>query len=401
MKTRGFTLLEVVVTLAILMVVIGALFGVVQGQQTAFYQGNLQRAAQGQARAAYAYVAEKLANAGYGMDPSLAFDFTSAVAPCPLAACPRDATNENDELVFFSRNDRYWCPSVYTDEPVGNAWRILSVAGDTARVNARTGDVFAAGRILQAVCGGADTYAYFTVAQTVRATGAGGLDIPLVAAVPTNPFRRQDQAYAACFQTGQARAFLIDRYRFHVRPVTVEGVVVPYLVLDPGLDANSDGWDEAEEIVVAEGIETFQIAYELTNTTLAARGSVPGTAILFTPGFPGVNAGTGMTTLQFPGVVAPGQFEYEPTSWYSYAVGPPPADTRLTDHQANIRAVRVSLRARGPSQNPSGGVAGVLVPVQNQDTLPGWLNPNVNYDRSRVDGTVLVRNMVSRGLLDH
>jgi hypothetical protein len=128
---------------------------------------------------------------------------------------------------------------------------------------------------------------------------------------------------------------------------------------------------------------------------------VPGTAIVFTPGFPGVTTGNGMTTLQFPGVVAAGQRDYDPSSWYTYAVGPPAADQRLTDHQANIRAVRVSLRARAPTPNPTGGTAGVLVPVQNQDTLPAWLDPKINYDRARVDGTVLVRNMVSRGLLDH
>jgi type IV pilus assembly protein PilW len=408
MKTRGFTLMEVVVTLAILGIVIGALFGVVQGQQTAFYQGNLQRAAQGSARAAFAYVEERVAQAGYGMEPSLAFDFTSPVAPCPFASCPRDSTSDNDELVFYSRNAQYWVPASYTAEPVGNAWRITSfdALGGTVNVNARANDVFARGRIVQAVCSGTTAYAYGTVAQTVKAAAAGSLQITLLPVDATNPFRRQDVAQSAvaagCFGSGQARLFLIDRFRFHVRPVTVSGAVVPYLVLDPGLDANGDGFDPGEEIIVAEGIETFQVAYELTNTALAARGSVPGTPITFTQGDLGATAGNGMTTLRFPGTITDPATEtvYDPTSWFGYAVGPPPASQRLTDHQANIRAVRVSLRARAPATNPSGGAPGALVPVLNQDTLPAWIDPRVNYDRARVDGTILVRNMVSRGLLD-
>jgi type IV pilus assembly protein PilW len=405
MKTRGFTLLELVVTLAILLIVIAAIFGVVQGQQTAFYQGNLQRAAQSSARAAFAYVEQRLAIAGYGMDASLAFDFTSPVAPCPLSSCPRDATNENDELVFYARNDRYWAPTDYAVEPVGNAWRITAGDASSVTVNARAGDLFAKGRILQAVCAGGTYYAYFTVSTTTPVTTPGPLAIPLAPVVTANPFQRQDVMLATvtgnCFTGGQARLFLIDRYRFHVRPVTVNGAVIPYLVLDPGLDVNGDGWDANEEIIVAEGIETFQVAYEMTNSALAARGSAPGTAIALTPDVLGATSGTGMSTLVFPGTVTASQTAYGPTSWFGYAVGPPAASQRMTDHQANIRAVRVSLRARAPSPNPSGGAPGVLVPVLNQDTLPAWIDPNVNYDRARVDATIPVRNMIARGLLDN
>jgi type IV pilus assembly protein PilW len=396
------------------MVVIGALFGVVQGQQTAFYQGNLQRAAQGQARAAYAYVAEKLANAGYGMDPSLAFDFTSAVAPCPLAACPRDATNENDELVFFSRNDRYWCPSVYTDEPVGNAWRILSVAGDTARVNARTGDVFPRGRILQAVCGGADQYAYFTVAQTVKVTSAGAFDIPLVGVVTSNPFLRQDQAYAACFQTGQARLFLIDRYRFHVRPETVDGNVVPYLVLDQGVDRNLDGAiDEDDELLVAEGVENLQVGYVLANAALPT--PIPGLAapikfvaapagdVRQVPAAAGSTAAPDQITIAgFPGAApAFGESPYLPSSFLGLAVGPPPAAQRLTDHQANVIGLRLALVTRSAATDRS-SVGDTFRPL-NMTADPSWVKARQvggrdGYQRALFTSTVLVPNMTAGGL---
>jgi type IV pilus assembly protein PilW len=402
-KARGFTLLEVVITLAILLIVIGALFGVVTGQQAAFFEGNMQRAAQGSVRAALSFVSQKVADAGFGMDPVLAFDFTSTVAPCPTLAnpCARDRVDGNDELVFFARNSRYWVPDDYATDPAGNAWRIGSVSSSEVVVRARANDAFPKGRILQAVCRGATRFAYFTVSQTVSTTAVNNsFSIPLEAVSTTNPFLRQDQAADTCFSTGEARLFLIDRFRFHVRPVAVSGQVIPYLMLDAGLDANNNGWDEGEEVVVAEGIESFQVAYDLTSSALAPRGSVAGTAIAFTAGFPGVTTGSGMTTLQFPGTVLPGQTDYQPTSWFDYSVGPPAHATRLTDHQANIRAVRVSLVGRAPNPNASGPGTGTLLPVLNQNALPTWLDVRASYNRTRVDATVPVRNMTSRGLLD-
>ena len=67
---------------------------------------------------------------------------------------------------------------------------------------------------------------------------------------------------SGCFTAGGARAFLIDRFRFHVRPVSVGGNegVRPYLVLDTGLDAHNDGPDEAEEIV--RGLEAIRAEIE-------------------------------------------------------------------------------------------------------------------------------------------
>lgn len=400
---RGFTLLEVAVSMAIMGVVLAAIFGVVQGQQTAFYQGNMQRAAQGSVRAALSVVEQKLATAGYGMDPSLAFDFTSAVAPCPALAdpCARDRTDGNDELVFYARNPQYYIPQTATD-PVGNAWRIVSVVGNTLTIVARGGEVFPGGRILQAVCQNATNYAYFTVSARASAAAAdANFPITLTAVTPTSPFMRQDLAAAdSCFSSGKARLFLIDRFRFHVRPVAVGSQTIPYLVLDPGLDAKDDGFDENEEIILAEGIESFQVGYDLTNTTLAPRGATPGTAITFTPGFPGGASASGMTTLQFPGNPVTGQAVYQWTSWFNYALTPPIPSQRTTDHQANIRSVRVSLVGRAPQSNATGLGSGSLLPVLNQDAFPAWVDQTTAYNRSRVDATVPVRNMTIRGLID-
>jgi type IV pilus assembly protein PilW len=403
-KVRGFTLLEVVVTMGIMFIILGALFGVVSGQQAAFYQGNMQRAAQGSVRAALSFVEQKLALAGYGMDPSLAFDFTSTVAPCPALAnpCLRDRIDGNDELVFFARNPRYWVPdgTGLTAAPTGNVWVIAGLSNTSVTVVPRGTEVFAKGQILQAVCANATSYAYFTVDQT---TAPGAANITLTPISASNPFARQDVAMAdGCFTGGTARLFLIDRFRFHVRPVSVEGQVIPYLVLDRGLDARSDGWDEGEEIVIAEGIESFQVAYDMNNPALAPRGATAGAAITFAGGALGTPSANGITTLQFPGgTPTTGQTAYAPTSWYGNAIGPPlPAGSpRLTDHQANIRAVRVSLVGRAPAPNATGPGTGLLLPVLNQNTLPSWVDQRASYGRTRVDATITVRNMVARGLL--
>jgi hypothetical protein len=297
----------------------------------------------------------------------------------------------------------WWDPNATsTFVPVGNAWLISSYTGTSVTVQAKPKDVFAAGRVLQALCPsdeGAAAWTYFTVDQTVK-VAAGSVpvstQINLLAVDPTNAFRRQDLlASSACFASGKARLYFIDRFRFHVRPVNTGAGVVPYLVMDPGLDVNGDGFDANEEIVIAEGVETFQVGYEMTRTTLTARGSIPGTAITFTPGTPdtALASGDGMTTTQFGGT-------FDDKTFFTYAVGPPPANQRLSDHQGNIRAVRVSLRARAPTANPTGGVTGVLLPVLNQDRLPAWIDPNVNYDRARVDATIPIRNMVSRGIVN-
>jgi type IV pilus assembly protein PilW len=414
---RGVTLIELLIALAITSVLLAALFGVVQSQQTAYFQGHLQRAAQNSARSALAYVEQRLATAGYGMDGSLAFDFqyygsAAEPMPCPAlaAGCPRDSVNGNDELVFYARNPRYWVPDDRSGavEPRGNAWRVLAVGAGSVTVNARQKDVFEKGRILQVVCKDGAKYAYMTVSQTVGPLLADtpGLSIPLVASVASNPFRRQDlNAADGCLSSGLARAFLIDRFRFHVRPVaTGGGNYDPYLVLDRGLDLNNDGPDEAEEVVVAEGIESFQVGYVMTLSTpsFPPRGTSPGIAIAFAPGPTGNTSGTGMTTLQFPGLVNPGQWEYQPTSWYRYAVGPVPviANERLTDHQANVRGVRVVIVARGADPDPAKRRNEILLPILNQNALPSWIAATVPYNRARVETTVIVRNTTSRGMND-
>jgi type IV pilus assembly protein PilW len=413
---RGLTLIEIMVAVAVSAVVLTGIVSVVNTQQKAFYDGQRQRQAQASARAALLFIEQKLLLAGYGMDAPLAFDFDRYSGPCPeelqdatSAGCVRDRTDDSDEIVFYNRNPQYWVPSVETQEPVGNAWRIVAngFGSNLVKINARAGDVFYPNQIVQMVCPAGSRYVYGTVFRKAAPTADGELTLNLRPLLADNPFRNNN-AYTidGCFTGGQARLFKIERNRFHVRPVTVNGRIVPYLVFDGGLDVDGDGAanDTDDELIVAEGIEILQFGYAMTNAALAPRGTVPGVAIAAARGAAaaGATSGTALTLLDFPGTEDSTIFRYGPTSFYGYTFGPPAHANRLTDHQGNIRAVRVAIVARSPDPDPSlaGREGDIALPVLNLDTLPAWIDVSDRYARARFDTTVPIRNMAARAMTD-
>jgi type IV pilus assembly protein PilW len=422
LRHRGFSLLEVMVAITVTLIVVAGAIVVLRSQQKAYYDGQRLRGAQGSARRALLEVERTLPNAGFGMDAALAFDlqgWTSGPCPAAVGTCALDAVAESDELVFLSREPRYWIPPVNADDPVGSAWRISSVTSGTVTVTARAGDVFRNGQIFLAVCPGSSAYAYFTASATVQVAGAGSASIPLRAAVTANPFRRQDVAAAlGCFSAtapaDPARLFLVNRYRYHVRPVAIAGSGAgtqydPLLVLDRGVDSNLDGAvDENDEELVAEGVESLQVAYSFVNGGPLV-GATPGTVI--TTAAAAASAATAaanaITTTLFPGATPqPGQTAYAASSFYPYTFGPPPAAERLTNHQANILSVRVSLLTRSTGSDVQGVArADSYLPLLNQDALPAWvtgyaatLGGHDGYQRIVFDTTVHLPNMATRAM---
>lgn len=402
---RGLTLVEMIIAMAVSAVVVSGIVVVVNTQQRAYAQGHRQREAQSSGRAALIQLEQAIAMAGYGMDAPLAFDFdrysgkTDGKCPSDLDPCKRDETRNSDEIVLQYRNPRYWVPESYAADPTGKAWRITALGSSSVTVTARAGDVFSKGQILQAVCRSGEDYAYFTVKDNKSASAVGSLTIDLETAVETDPFKRQDAATNACFNGGQARLFLIERRRFHVRPVGA--ALEPYLVLDTGVDVDGNGTiDAADEFVLAQGIELLQFAYVMTSTSLAPRGLVAGTAIAFAKGATGATTGNNLTTLLFPGTEKTGVPVYGWTSWYGYPVGPPPHTARLTDHQANVRAVRVGLVARSSTVDPTMQGGGKVPLLFNMDAAPAWIRPGDRYARVTLEATVLARNMVARAMPD-
>lgn len=405
----GFTLIELMVTTAIVAVVVAGIFAVVNAQQQAYADGQRLRVAQSSARSALLYLEQRVPLAGLGTSPSLAFDLGRYAGPCPagMGTCPRDAIDNSDELVFMARNPRYWVSTDPAVEPRGNAWNIVSVSSSAVTLKARVGDSFRIGQVLAAVCAGGAEYAYFTVGANVPASAPAltadnpALQVALADVVSADPFRRQDLAQTSCFSSGTARLFLLDRYRFHVRPETgTTGLPDPYLVLDTGTDTNGDGVvNQDDELLVAAGIESFQVAYDLADG--ATVGATPGTAITLADGYPGDTTAEELTRLVFPGSIAPqpGQSAYTPTSWYAFLMGPPPAQERQTNHQANIRFVRIAIVARSPDPETRVAGTGTLLGL-NQTSRPAWAGTIANdgFQRVRFESRLALPNMTVRGM---
>lgn len=406
---RGFSLLEVMIALGAMAFVLAGVVGVVRVQQQSYVDGQRLREAQGSARNALLYLEQVVATAGFGMAPSLAIDLDRYGGPCPTAfgaPCARDALARPDELVVLSRDAEYWVPADPTREPRGHAWRLLAVPDtSTFRISARAGDAFLKGQIVLAVCQGASFYAYATLSDPVaRLSADAPVDLKLTGTSAGDPFQRQDLAADACFTDGTARVFLVNRYRFHVRPVAVPEPwqFDPYLVLDTGRDVNGDGTvDEQDEVIVGAFVEDLQVAYQLAGGGTV--GATPGTQITLAGGYPGSTGTTDrLTTLVFPGPApADGESRYSPTSWYRFTLGPPQATERDTDHQANIRAIRVSLTARSPRADLQ--LQGRLHTLRfNATATPAWADPGGTgrdgFERASFESTISLPNMVVQGM---
>jgi type IV pilus assembly protein PilW len=410
MRRRGFTLVEILIALAVSALALAAAIAAANAQQRAFYTGQKSRAAQGSGRAALLFLERTLPLAGFGMDAPLAVDFgwydRSPVCPAALAPCSPDRTDDADELVYYARNPNYWVPEDAAGEPRGRAWHIASFAPDEVTVRARGGDVFRRGQILQAVCVGQGVYAYFTVATTVAvpaATPTTDLEVELQPVVLTNPFRRQDVAAAQPCLLAGGRLFQIDRHRLHVRPVAAGGRTDPYLVLDTGTDTDGDGdVDPDDEMILADGIEAFQVSYVFSNPALPVAGAVQGTPVALRAGLPADQTAQAITPSVFPGVLAPGQFVYAPSSFYRLSLLPPVPSARLTNHQGNLRTVRVALVARSPEPDPAASAnltwtAGSPLLRHNQDRAPAWVPVDGGYQRAVLETAVNLANMNVRG----
>ncbi len=443
---RGLTLVELLVALAASAIVLVSVLAAVTAQQTAYQGGQRGREAQGAARNALLFIEQKLAMAGFGMDPVLAFDLTgqpgdpdttvwTAAPPCAAIAAPcvKDRTDGSDELVFFARNPNYWIPPP-SPPPVpgllrGRVWQVsnFNPGNDQITIAARQGDLFPMGQILQGVCDEGAGQRYFTVAAT--AGGPGGQPLPadqtltinLLPDVLANPFQRQNAG--DCQPT---RVYQIDRYRFHVRPVWLGGNRYDsYLVLDRGIDVTGDGGvpdgviDHKDEVILASGVEILQVAYHFTaninvtagtDTTLPPAGFTAGAPLTITGGT-AASATTAPDTITRTSFAASAQLVdasyYKNASFYDYRFGPPLAAERQTNHQANISAVTVMLvtRSDNPAPDSGGGIVpGPQAPVANMNLTPAWMQPAAPsgkdaYERIRLDTTVQLSNLVARRLL--
>lgn len=418
---RGFTLVELLITLVIVSVVMALVSMTLIAQQRAFYANDRLRDAQSQGRTALTYLERDLMLAGYGIEPALALDFyvtgksgsrcasVGAVPASPAASanwptalantvCNRDNVNRPDELVVHYRDPSYWGQDT-SAAPIGHAWgttggstNIDRTAGaNRIKLNLRPTDVIAAGRVLQFVCSGGQNSAYLTVKTAATNTGAGvaATWVAFEAAEAGNPFRQEFPANA-CFEVSSTRAFVVQTRHYYVEADLASGV--PYLFLDEAYDRDGSGAvDASDRVVIAEGIEDLQVAYDVRSATTETRlGRTAGALIAFC-GISAIAAGTCAGGLRLINFSTAGAANLSTWTYLPFSSQSP---ERLSPDAANVRTIMVGLVARSL----------VRVPDKAGTAAPALFNRNANlpaaggFDRTVLVGSAQPVNLLNRGL---
>ena len=396
---RGFTIIEVLVGAAVALLVIGIVMGTFLTQQRSLQAMDLSREASNGARDAMFSLQQSIGRAGYGVDPTVAFDFqyyNCAAVPC------RDSITAPDEMVFVERDPNYYwagsptsivqgCTTDTSAPCSGHAWPITEFTDSThIKINATAGDTFLLGQVVLMTCPKGSQPTMGTVGATAKASSTGSLAITLVTPVAGNPYKTNVVSGAAtCFGavygvSGAAAGvslFLVNRYRYFLTTVSGD----PWLMLDRGLDYNQNGTtpengaDPADYIPIARGAEDMQIAYLLRPPPSPWTGS--GAA----PTAPDLPTGTGDWIF---GNVA------------GTAEEPNPADTaptqstldndplRYNRNPANIRGVRVRLSIRSLQRDQT-------VPNFAGDSYPASIENRNDFTAITLGGFRRYQNSIS------
>ncbi len=380
---RGFTLVEMVVSILVAAILVAGAVAILGQQQRLLQTSSADRAIQETARTVLGEIGQNLRRAAYGMDPALAIDFDLYQCNGGAVLC-RDSIDGSDEIVFYARDP---------------AFKASVAAVPTAAQLVLTGGIQAPlrrGQILQLMCAGAAGRTYVTVGAGVAANWVPPAAAPatttvtLQAATGTFPRLNADLVAAAgCFQNDWAnlRVYRVDRFRYFVQTFTDPGSTLtrPYLMLDRGLQD-----DTAADMVepVAPDVEDLQFEYVFWNPTTAATrsvGGVLGTRLANNPA--GIDLAAATPVID------------------SLANAP----ARLTNHPANIRAVRVSVVTRSPGPDITKRQAvtqliasqGPVVPeAGNRPAIVDLARANDSnfghHVRIRVDSAFETRNMDAR-----
>lgn len=399
MPPRGFSLVELLIAMAVSLLVIAAAMALLVSQQRIFQVSTADRALQEVGRVALDEVTSNLRLAGYGIDPVYAFDFgpleavrqdrapetadlsaASTFPDCTAIDC-RDSTTGSDEIVFRYRNPSF----VRTLAAAPTSESSITIAGPLLAPLRQ-------GQILQVMCFAGDMrWAYVTVGATVPATDADTVEIGLAAGVddrfpfqnsylsnacfsavaPRNAFQLAPATFAAA-----AKVYKVDQFRYFVTRYDESGGVVadvtstarPFLMLDQGL---VDG-EEPILNVVAPDVEDLQFAYVFPNSAPANQlvGATAGTPIA-----------AGDTGIDLDPTGGPPAFSDEGA-----------ATTRVTQHPGNIRAVAVSLTVRTPQADPR--VFDATIPAAaNRPAVAG----PIGFRRQVFQTSAATRNLDARG----
>ncbi|HUJ25368.1 MAG TPA: prepilin-type N-terminal cleavage/methylation domain-containing protein [Myxococcales bacterium] len=251
-RARGFSLIELMVAMAIMSIVVSGISFVLIQQSRASAKQSQERDLEENGRLALLELAGAVRLAGYGINPLAAFDFDrySCTAPgtgntCNGGANYRDRTDGPDELVVSWRDPVFY--RQVTSISGGGPWTVNFAGATTTLINA--------GRIVQMLCTGAEPSAYLAVngdvaigstSMTLRAlTNADGYYIGYTGIGNTTNTTPTD----ACFAT--SGLMLVERVHYFVANDT-DGV--PTLWKERGRGANEK---------LFRGIEDLQFTYDI------------------------------------------------------------------------------------------------------------------------------------------
>ena len=412
---RGYTMIELVLALGVSMIVIAGALALATAQQRTFTGTSRDRALQEGTRVALGQITDSLRDAGFGVDPALAFDLGPTIAradrisgnfaatPTPLgdgSDCKdlcRDSTTGPDEIVFYSRD-----PS-FGPHPLTVAATASSTSLRVALVPGQTNFSLHKGQVLQVICyTRPQSWAYVTASGEATDNEDGTATVPIATgSAPGTTFPNQtsilddpcftavatmkDGVVDATTMDRAPKIFKVDRYHYYVQAYDAAGNAVawntagsrPYLMLDQGLYSSKDvdGKVTYEHVtsVVAPDVEDLQFEYVFPYDTAAP-------LVGSTPGVPLSNDDAGINLAPADGA---------PT--YSDAAPPMAAPQRKNHHPGNIGAVRVSAVVR--SGTPDTAIRDAAIPAcGNRDEKDG----DPGYMRVRVETTVRVPNLSSQ-----
>jgi Tfp pilus assembly protein PilW len=429
------TLVELLVTLAVMAIVISGIAQALSAFQTIYTVQSYKRQANAAARQGVAVIERDLRAAGFGIEPALAFDFniyqgdgqfclgtvTGNLCAQPNATNARDRTTGTDQLVFYSREPNYWGGDA-AGEPEGWAWQVNGAAGTQLNLRGhRFPQTLRKGQILQVVCVGATEQAYVTVNTTITSTGSDDANIPvaITPGVADDPFQQTTLVTAggSCLGQTTARVFMVNRYRYYVEPQLVlpDNSRDTFLMLDTGLDQNGDNAvNAADNIPVARGVVDLQVGYlrpsaagvagatEEVGTTptgalQACQLTVPGPP----PAIPLSKITTSASCLNGLGILDFSSGAAARYAQYSYL----PADivdpARRSEDAGNISAVHVVMVAR--SEGAVRALAATRAPALMNRVPTSILAdpPNRPFAYSVQETMIPVRNTIASSMLSY
>jgi prepilin-type N-terminal cleavage/methylation domain-containing protein len=399
-RSRGFSLIELIVALGISLIVITGAIGLMVSQQRSFQSTAGDRHLQETARIALDHIGNNLRQAGFGVDLALVFDFgpmanvrmdrayqaqTFSTTSYPMGngnACGtlcRDSTTGPDEIVFYSRDP------AFGPHP-------LTVAATNTSTSLRFAGplnvTLLPGQILQVACYSGDmVWAYVQVAGSTTVNGDGTVTVPIVSGNGTTFPQQNAWLIDSCFSSvatisggvvsnaslsTAAEVFKVDRYHYFIETFDTSGNVQPwgtsgarpYLMFDQGLTSNGT----LVTSVIAPDVEDIQFAYVF-----------PYDAV--TP-LVGATAGANITDDD-------NGINLAPANGFPAFSDPTTSLTRQNHDPGNIGAVEVSVVVRTADQD---------LTLLNSSTVPAAGNRAAvagptGYTRLLVNTTFAVRNL--------